>query len=256
MKRFKSLEFGDAGGSDNEKGHGEALRDETYFSERAVECWLAGDFELALRNYSRALEKNNASLEAWAGQIMMLIELYEYPEAIVWSDKALEFFPEHPELFALKAIAFSRDAKSGKAMAFSDNSVSKEDVTPRVWLARAEVLMKRKPSIAETCLSKAISIAGNKTDIIRFEAGRLLKKCRKYSSALEHLSSSVRVFPKSALAWYELGSCQAKLGFAEANVALEQCLNLRPYWDLAEAQLRKVKKRGFLRRLFRKIFRG
>ena len=255
MKRFKSLEFGDSYKPDDKQDKGEQIRNETYFCEKALMYWLGGDYELALRNYSRALEKNNGYFEAWSGQIMMLIELKEFPEAIVWSDKALESFPEHPELFALKAIAFNRDAKPDKAIAFSDNSVSQENITPRVWLARAEVLLKRKGNIAENCLSKAISIAGNNIDVVRFEAGRLLSKHGKYSAGLHYLDHSIRAFPKSALAWFELGCCQAALGFTEAKVSLEESLNIRPGWECSEEMFRKVKNRGFFRRLFSRLLR-
>jgi tetratricopeptide (TPR) repeat protein len=254
MNRFASLEFGDADSADRDKDKGEEIRDEGFFYKRAVTCWLAGDFELALRNYSRSLEMNSSFFEGWIGQILMLLELGEYPEAIVWADKALELFPEHPELFAAKATAYIRDVRFDKAMAFSDNSVSKENVTSRVWLARAEVLMKRKSRIAENCVSKAMSIAGNSADIIGLEAGRLLRRSAKYAAALEYLNSSVKVFPKSALAWFELGCCQDSIGFSEAQVSLKESLNLRPKWELAEARLQSCKSKGPLRRVFNRIF--
>lgn len=53
MKRFSKLEFGD----------------------QALGYWLAGDFETALRNYSRALEQNSAFYAGWLGQVLRLIEL-------------------------------------------------------------------------------------------------------------------------------------------------------------------------------------
>ena len=89
----------------------------------------------------------------------MLIELGEYKEATVWVDKALEMFPEHPELLAAKAVACARDGRMEKAIAYSDNSISKDNVTSIVWLARAEVLFNRKSSIAQNCISKAVIAA-------------------------------------------------------------------------------------------------
>jgi restriction system protein len=252
MNRFTSLEFGDAEGPSRREDRGEEIRDEAFFYKRALTCWLGGDFELALRNYSRSLETNSSFFEGWVGQILMLLELREYPEAIIWADKALELFPEHPELFATKAIAYIRDVRFDKAMAFSDNSVSKENITSRVWLARAEVLMKHKSRVAENCISKAMSIAGNSADIIGLEAGRLLRRSGKYAAALEYLNSSVRAFPKSALAWFELGCCQDSIGFSEARVSLKESINLRPEWELAEARLRSCS--GPLRRVFNRIF--
>ena len=255
MNRFTSLEFGDSSERSNNAGTGEPIRDAGYFYTQATNCFLNGDFELALRNYSRSLERNTTLFEAWAGQIRMLIELGEYPEALIWSDKAMELFPENADLLACKAVACLRDAKFNKAMAFSDNAVSKEKVGPMVWLARAEVLMQRKSKVAEDCVSKAISLAGELVDIIRLQAGRLLRKNGRYTSALECLEASVKAFPKSPLAWYELGCCQAKMGFDQAKVSLEQCLLLRPHWEKAEAAIEAVNSTGFFKRMFRVIFR-
>jgi tetratricopeptide (TPR) repeat protein len=251
MDRFSQLEFGEVS-PERKHPQGEPVRDADYFYKEALKYWLAGDFELALRNYSRALEKNSTLFDAWVGQVLMLIELGEYHEAIVWADKALELFPEHPELLAVKAVACCRDSKMEKAIAYSDNSISKENITSRVWLARAEILLHRKSSIAENCISKAISIAGSMAPIVKLEAARLLRKKGGYSAAMGHLKEVVKVFPKSALAWYELGCCQSKLGFSEAKETLEQSLKLRPDWNVAKSALAKCGKSGFFNRLFRR----
>lgn len=249
MKRFSKLEFGDK----SRKGkipQGETVRDQDYFHDQAMRYWLAGDFECALRNYSRALEQNSAFYPGWLGQVLMLIELAEYPEAIVWADKALELFPDHPELLALKAVALARNGKMEKALAYSDNSISKDDVTARCWLARAEVLLNRKSQIAESCIQKAVSIAGDDNAVIRLEAGRLLNKKAGFAAALQYLHEAVDRLPKSALAWYELGLCQARLGRPEAAVTLAESLKLRPNWEPAKDALNRSQNRGFWRRLF------
>ncbi len=250
-RRFSQLEFGDR--SDKEPGKagtGEEIRDEEYFHKQAVRYWLAGDFELALRHYSRSLEQNSSFYPGWVGQVLMLIELGEYREAAVWVDKALEMFPEHPELLAVKAVACARDGRMEKALGYSDNSIGKDNVTSAVWLARAEVLLNRRSNIADNCVSKAVSIAGEEAPMVRLRAGRLLNRQGDYAGALGYLQKAVDEFPKSALAWYELGRCQAGLGRSEARVSFEQALKLRPNWRVAEEALRKVKGRGFLRRLF------
>ena len=249
MDRFSQLELGEVSPK-RKRPQGEPVRDEGYFHKEALKYWLAGDFELALRNYSRVLEQNSTVFDAWVGQVLMLIELGEYHEALVWADKALELFPEHPELLAVKAMACCRDSKMEKAIAYSDNSISKENITSRVWLARAEVLLNRKSSIAENCISKAISIAGNMAPVIKLDAARLLRKKGGYSAAIGHLNDVVKFFPKSALAWYELGSCQSKLGLSQAKATLEQSLRFRPDWDRAKSALARCGNRGFFSRLF------
>ena len=252
MKRFTHLEFDDIFRSPDSSGNGESVRDAPYFHQRAVQCFLHGDFELALRNYSRALEANSTFFNGWAGQIWMLIELGEYPEAIVWADKALESFPEHPELLAAKASACLRDAKFKKAKAYSDNSISKDNVGPRVWLVRAEVLLQSKSRVADNCISKALALSDDKADLTRFEAGRLLRRYGQYSTAVEYLQETVHQFPKSALAWYELGYCQSKLGFSQAETSLEQCLHLQPHFTEAKESL-KYASAGFFGRLLYRL---
>jgi tetratricopeptide (TPR) repeat protein len=249
MDRFSQLEF-DEKIPGPKRTNGEPIRDADYFHKEAIKYWLAGDFELAMRNYSRVLEQNSTFFDAWVGQVLMLIELGEYKEAMVWADKALELYPEHPELIAVKAVACSRDAKFEKAIAYSDNSISKDNVTARVWLSRAEVLLKRKSSIADNCISKAVGLAGDKGPVIKFEAARLLRKRGSYSAAIGFLNEVVKVFPKSALVWYELGCCQAKLGRSEAAVTLQESLKLRPDWDKPKKALNQFHKRGFFRKFF------
>jgi len=249
MDRFSRLEFGDETTPSGRKPRGEPARDADYYHKEAVKYWLAADYELALRNYSRALEQNSTMFEAWAGQVLMLIELGEYPEARIWADKALGFFPEHPELLALKALACARDAKMDQAVAYSDNAVGKDHLTPRVWLVRAEVFRERKGPIAEGCINKAIACAGQLLPIVKLEAGRVLARKRNYVLAIQYLKEAVQDLPQSPLAWYELGCCQARLGLPEAVHSLEQSRHLRPDWDLPKQRLRKVGKRGFFRGL-------
>lgn len=251
MDRFSQLEF-DEKMPEKQKLQGEPIRDAAYFYREALQYWLGGDYEMALRNYSRVLEKNNTFFDAWSGQIYMLIELGEYNEAVLWADKALELFPEHPELLALKAVAFCRDAKMDKAIAYSDNSIGKDNTTATVWLARAEVMLTRKSTVAENCISKAVSMAGSITPIIKLQAARLIRNTGDYIQAINYLNDVVKALPKSALAWYELGICQAKLGRTEAKTTLKQCLKLRPDWDKAQTACNKYGKLSFFHRLFKR----
>jgi tetratricopeptide (TPR) repeat protein len=265
MSRFSHLEFdgkrdpGSKGGADGaqKSGTGEPVRDAHFFYERAKGFWLAGNFEEALANYSRTLEKNSAFYEGWLGQVRMLIEMGEYPEAKIWSDKALELFPEHPELFSAKAIACVRDAEFDKAQAYCDNAIQKQGATWYVWLARAEVLLARRSRMAQTCLANAVNQAKGDAPLVRLEAGRVLARYQHYSSALEYLRPTIGDFPKAALAWYELGRCQARLGMPEAERVLNECVKLRPGWVLPARERDQFWRRGLGSRLscfFRRLF--
>jgi tetratricopeptide (TPR) repeat protein len=257
MSRFKQLEFGEPSeGPKNGTGpvpSGEPVRDEKYWHDLAVTFWLAGDFEIALRNYSRSLEAKTNFLEGWAGQVRMLIELGEYAEARKWADKAMELFPDSPDLLAGKAVAAARDALWEEASAASDKAIAQPNAGPRVWLSRAETLMLHHQTVAETCISNALSNAGRLKSVMHLEGGRLFYRTGNYYRAVDHLNLAVRMLPKSALAWFELGRCQEMLGRPEASVTLEQCLRLRPDWREPRSLLDN--RRSWLGRMFSRLFR-
>ena len=63
----------------------------------------AGQYENALTFYSRALELDRSVVGGWVGQVQMLVQLGEYPEADLWGRKALELFPNNGEAMAGRA---------------------------------------------------------------------------------------------------------------------------------------------------------
>jgi Flp pilus assembly protein TadD len=250
MSRFENLEFGEAKPRPLKgAAEGAPVRSAAYFLEQAEKLYLAGDFEPALRNYSRALEQNPAEYEGWFGQVRMLIELGEYEEALLWSDKALELYPEHPDLLASKSVASSRTGDLEKAMAYTDNALSQRGATAYVWLARAEVLLQRGSATATHCVSNAVAAAAEAKPRVELEAGRTLLRAGHCGPALGYLRKAVGTLPQSALAWLELGRCQAGLGFPEAEMTLSQCLTLRPNWRPALMALHRFQKRGLLSRV-------
>ena len=250
MSRFEHLEFGAAQREPTEAAAaGTPIRDATYFQAQAEKYYLNGDYELALRNYSRSLEQNSAHFEGWFGQVRMLIELREYEEASLWSNKALELFPENPELLAAKAVASLRTGDLEKAMAYTDNALSRKGTTSYVWLARAEALLDQGKVTAAHCLSNAIALAGSAAPVVHLEAGRLLLGAGQFMAALEHLRRAAQALPRSALAWLEMARCQAALGFPEAEAAIAQCLALRPDWREAQTVMRHIQNSGFFERI-------
>ena len=251
MDRFSQLEFGDVH-PERARQPGEEERGAGYFLKEALRYWLAGDYEVALRNYSRILEQDSSRFEGWSGQVLMLIELAEYKEADMWADKAMDLFPDHPELLAHKAVANKRDARLDKAIAYSDNAVGRDNPTPRVWLSRAEVFLDREDAVVDGCLSKAIALAQKDKPIVKLEAARLLRRKKNYMAAVGHLNEAMTALAKAPLLWLELGLCQNALGQPQARTSLEQALRLRPHWSRAEGALLRCGKSGFWNRLFRK----
>jgi tetratricopeptide (TPR) repeat protein len=256
MSRFVNLELG--GESEEQRPPKKALvKDEAYYHAEALSAFEKGDFELALRLYSKVLEFNPNSAEAWTGQVRMLIELGQYDEARLWADKALERIPRDAELLAAKAVALGRCGDLQGALAFSDSAIEERGDTPYVWLARADVLLARKESRADYCLEKAMLLAPRDW-FVAWLGARIRYYYKQFALAARLLQQAVELNAGHFLVWLELGRCQQALGLAgPARHSFEQARQLKPNCQeagLAMARLSGMglgpRLRGWWRQLF------
>jgi tetratricopeptide (TPR) repeat protein len=256
MSRFGNLEF--EGESENLlNSDTEQVKSEAYYLALARTAFANGDFEPALRMYSKVLEFNPQNTIAWSSQVRMLIELEEYREARLWAEKALERFPQDPELLAAKAVALARLGDTDGAMAFSDASIEERGDTPYVWLARGDVLLARKEQRADYCFERAF-LAAPQDWFVLWLAARIRSFYRQFSQALKLLKQAVELNAGHFLLWLELGSCQASLGLvgpAEFSYKQAQELNPQCRARLALLDLQSVGLGARICGLWRRLFR-
>jgi tetratricopeptide (TPR) repeat protein len=256
MSRFVNLELG--GESEDQTPQKKALvKDEAYYQAEAKTAFENGDFEQALRLFSKVLEFNPNGAAAWTGQVRMLIELGQFQEARLWADKALERFTREPELLAAKAVALGRLGDLQGALAFSDSAMEERGDTPYVWLARADVLLARKEARADYCFQKALLLAPGDW-VVAWLAGRVRYCYKQFALALKLLQQAVELNAAHFLLWLELGRCQQALGLAgPARHSFEQARQLKPNRYEAGQAMAKLsgmgvgtRLRGWWRRLF------
>jgi tetratricopeptide (TPR) repeat protein len=258
MSRFSNLEFGDElqGQEPEQKA---LVKDETYYLAEARAAFENGNFEAALRLYSKVLEFNPQNAVAWASQVRMLIELGEYREAKLWADKALERFPHEPELLAAKAVALARDGDLQGALAFSDASIEERGDTPYIWLARGDVLLARKEGRADFCFEKALLLAPGDW-FIAWLAARIRYFYEQFALAFKLLQKAIELNAGHFLLWLEMGKCQEALGLVgPARNSFSQARQLNPRCDAVDdalAHLASVgigsRMRGWWRRLLKR----
>lgn len=256
MSRFNNLEFG------NEPEHQSSrpktlVKDETYYAAEAHTAFESGNFETALRLFSKVLEFNPQNVSAWTGQVRMLIELGEYREAKLWADKALERFPHEAELLAAKAVALGRIGDLRGALAFSDAAVEERGDTPYVWLARGDVLLARKEPRADFCFEKAALLAPSDW-LIPWLAARIRFYYEQFALALKLVQQAVELNAAHFFLWLELGHCQQALGLlGPARNSFTQARQLNPRCDDAGLALAKLSNTGLASRLrgwWRRLF--
>jgi len=259
MSRFVNLEFDGESERHSTRGQSKGLKDEGYYFSEANSAFENGNFESALRFYSKVLEFNPNNAAAWTGQVRMLIELGELREAKLWADKALEKFPHEPELLAAKAVALGRTGDLQGAMIFSNAAVEERGDTPYIWLARGDVLLARKENRADSCFEKALMLAAGDW-LVTWLAARIRCYYEQFAVALKLLQQAVEQKADHFLLWLELGQCQQALGLiTPARNSFGAARQLNPACheiSLKLASLSNAGSGGGLRNWFRRIFGG
>jgi tetratricopeptide (TPR) repeat protein len=257
MSRFVNLELGGESEDQPQRPQKSLVKDEAYYLNEARAAFENGNFEPALRFYSKVLEFNPQNAVAWTAQVRMLIELGETREARLWADKALERFPNEPELLAAKAVALGRSGDLQGALAFSDASMEERGDTPYVWLARGDVLLARKEQRADYCFEKALLLAPGDW-FVAWLAARVRYYYRQFALALKLLQHAVELKADHFLLWLELGHSQQALGLVgSAENSFVQARQLNPQCHEADLALVRLldagpwmRLRGWWRQMF------
>jgi len=258
MSRFENLEFDDESEGQSQQEETSLVKDEAYYLNEARTALENGNFEPALRYYSKVLEFNPQNAAAWTAQVRMLIELGEFREAKLWADKALEHFPNMAELLAAKAVALARSGDLQGALAFSDASMEEHGDTPYVWLARGDVMLARKEQRADYCFQKALLLAPRDWSIA-WLAARIRIYYEQFAVALKLLQQAIEWNAGHFLLWLEQGRCQQALELVSlAEKSFSQAWQLNPDSNETRLALIEISRTGVLPRVrgwFRHLFK-
>lgn len=228
MERFDWLEVDEEEGKPG-AAPGAPEFDARYYFTRAERAYRYGHSELALRYYGKALGEESDLWEAWFGQVLSLLELGEIEEAELWAGKALDRFPQSPELLSAKALALAHLGKARDAMTLSDRAIAKRDAGWRVWLLRGLVLLRLEPQSRHAgCFVKAQEDATRDGYAeLRIGAGYL--EGGQVLAAKEFLRRAVEIDAHNPLAWSKLGECHERLcSYGRARDCYERALSLNP----------------------------
>lgn len=230
------------------------LRDAPYWMSQAEGNRRRGEFEEALRHYSRAVELERSLVAGWVGQVQMLIALAEYPEAELWARKALELFRGHAELTAARAHALCRKGDLKNAQAVCDAALAQPGLSAYPWMVRGDLMLARRDPVEEYCFDKAVQLASDWLVLIEIAAIYLFY--RRTAKALTRCRQAVERAPDQPYCWFQQGTCELAMGLkAPARKSFRQCLDLEPKHVGARAAMKEIDGdvrsiRGALRRWF------
>lgn len=237
MSRFEWLEMpGNKKKKKFENVHSEPENAER-FMEQADEKLKKGDFDNALKYYSRALGEDANIEEAWFQQVWILIQFDELKQSEIWANKALEKFPNSVGLLALKGLLRGFLGDFEKALAYLDNSISKKGNHRFCWLARAYVLLLQKPNLnykaASRCFLKAIE-SGSKDWWFLLQVAAVYIETGYPSESMELLNKVKKIKSNSPYFHYIMSRTYMELGFPnEAQEKITKALTIYPNFELA-----------------------
>ena len=225
----------------------------TSLLDLAIACEQEGSYEAALRYYSRALAESSRLEAAWVGQVLCLIHLGEYAEAVAWADRALAILPGSADLVAAKAVAWGRRGDLQRAMGFSDSALAQPSASSLAWWARGDILAASDRRAAEHCFRKALESHEGRRDMLVLIA-RTHLSIGDPAEARRVLLRAAGLAPGSALLQYLLGvSCRAAGLDEEARAAFGRALELKSDHREARAALREMSRRSWLARLVERL---
>lgn len=240
MARFDKLEFDDGDDAESPQLQEPQLeKDEHYWAGLASSHRCNGNYENALRFYSRSLEIEKRLIDAWVGQVQMLVLLGEYRQASMWAQKALELFPNHGDLLAGRAQAECRQGNQSEAFSLSDGALSQRGETAYQWQVRGELMVAGKQKTDVHCFDKAQIACSD--HIVPLESGLIYIYHRIFVKAQTRLNAALEKKPDSYYAWYLIGVCQQKTGRDEAALrSFERCRELCPNHHDARLRIAEI----------------
>jgi len=240
MARFDKLEFDDSRQHDEpEDRSAETRRDETDWMQRADQHRRTGLYENALKFYSRALELDKSLIGGWLGQVQMLVQLAEYPEAELWARKALELFPAHGDLMAGRGQALCRLGDIKRAHEMCDGSLKQSGQSAYRWMVRGELLLAAKQATDQHCFDKAQQLDADW--LVSAEIALVYLFYRNPSRAQLRARRACETAPDQYYAWLVQARCQRALGLdSQARRSLQTCLELCPGHEDARQMLAEL----------------
>lgn len=232
---------------------GLAIRTAADILAEAVGADRLEEWEGALRLYTRALGEDRTLRQAWVGQVRMLVELGEFPEACLWSDKALEIFRGDGDLLAARSLALLRDEDTTGAAAGSDSATTAPGTSSFRWLARGEVLLACRKARSVDCFERAVREAETQWSA----ASEVARICCMYdhaATAADFAQRAVSMCPTHPVPWLALGRAELAMGMRnKAHTSIQRSLELDRNFRAAKAVLIEAETHSAFKALARRV---
>lgn len=233
--------------------------DARHYLSEADRHFYRGEYEKALRMYSRAIQSDRTAVDGWLGQVRCLLEMKQAKEAMVWVRRALELYAEDPRLISLQGLAYAQNGMVDRGLSCSDYALGRAGVNvsdPLVWIARGAILSLGDSRNADICFGKAMEMRARDDWRTPMTLGLLLLSQKKWARAVEFLEAAVHVEKCNDYLWERLGYARERLGLGQAaHEAYEAALHLNGANRAAQDGLARLRQSSVWGRLMRRLFK-
>ncbi len=232
--------------------------DQGHYVSEGDKYYYNGDYQKALRQYSRAMQVDQSSIDPWIGQVLCLVELKQFREANMWVLRALELFPEEARLIAVQGLVYALNGTIKRGLACSDYAISRPGASGAfVWALRGHVLSLADNSNAAFCFDKAMEVRQKEDWRTPMRIGLLLLQEKKWSRAAEFLQTAVQLNQRNGFLWKKLGLANEKMGLSgPALEAYQAATHLNVDDREAEGNIQRLTSTSLPARLWRRLFNG
>lgn len=191
-------------------------RDRDYDAAFCVEqgdgAFFGGDIKLALRWYTRAIDKDPRSPRPWVMMLHVLIFKGNLAEFAAWVHRGMTLFPDSFELKALSAVQEARRGMAAQALADSQEVIQRKPNLAMGRLCRGEVLMVTGDRRFDHEFRAGLDMVPRqdwKTPLI---IGMILMNGGHHNRALEYFNEAQRRNQEAPEIWYQIALCHAAKG--------------------------------------------
>lgn len=165
LKRFAAVDLPAAGrsaldrillGEDEPERQGDA-RTVPQLIAAAQEAYFRGRYRRGLEDSARALAQDRRQVDAWVGQVRILVDAGAYGPAVYWAEKGRHHFIDSMEMACAHGLALAFAGRTDEARDLINVPVSRDE-TSMVWLLRGEVLLRMKTNLLQRLFAPHKSI--------------------------------------------------------------------------------------------------
>jgi tetratricopeptide (TPR) repeat protein len=165
----------------------------------------AGDYRVAIAEYSKALDSDSNNLEAYSERGLAYLNLEEYQKAIADYNKAIQLNLNYADAYVARGFAYGQQEEYEKAIADHNKAIQLNPQLAIAYVTRGVVygeLKEYQKAIVD--FNKAIGLNSQYAEAY-YSRGNIYLSLKEYQKAIADYNEAIRLNPQLATAYLTRG---------------------------------------------------